>query len=97
MARLIEILGSFEWIFGGEGVGGGLLGLFEVVLVHDLLDAALHHAEVLFGVDVLGLALVLHVLHLPDLALVLLVALDAVVDAGRSTRRLIQQVLEVRH
>lgn len=43
----------------------------------------------------LGLGLVLHVLHLLNIRLVLLVALDAVVDASRGSGRLIEECLKL--
>ena len=65
-----------------------------LVLIHDLFDPPLHHAEVLLGVDVLGLGLVLHVVDLPDVALILLVAFEAVVDTGGGTGRLVEEGLQ---
>lgn len=43
----------------------------------------------------LGLGLVWHVLHLPYIGLILLVALDAVVDAGGRPGRLIEECLKL--
>lgn len=91
---LVEVLGTVGVLgLGRLGFGAGF-GL--AVLDHDLLDAALHHAEVLFGVDVFGLGLVLHVLHLADVSVLLLVAVDAVVDAGGGSWRIGEELLELK-
>lgn len=68
--------------------------LIPLVLVHDLLYASFHHAEVLFRVDVFCFGLVLKVLNLSDVALLFLVGLDAVVDAGGRTGGLVEEALE---
>lgn len=67
----------------------------ERILADYLLDSSLHHALILLGVDMLGLGLVLHVLHLPHIRLVLLVTLDAVVDAGGGSGWLIEECLKL--
>jgi hypothetical protein len=96
VSRLVYILGL---VFGGSGLFIFQLPLapqfLEPALLHNLLYASLHHAEVLLGVDVLGLGLVLHVIHLVDVSLLLLVALKAVVDAGGGPWGLVQQALQL--
>lgn len=90
----VEILGPWlfsAWVGDVLRVGEHL----KRVLGDYLLDSPLHHALILLGVDVLGLSLVLHVLHLLNIRLVLLVALDAVVDAGGRPGRLIEERLEL--
>jgi hypothetical protein len=43
---------------------------------------------------VLGFRLVLHIVHLPDVSLLLLVAFQAVVDAGGGSRGLVEEGLQ---
>jgi hypothetical protein len=66
-----------------------------VILVHDFFDPALHHAEVLLGVDVLGFSLILHIADFANIALFLRVAIDAVIDACGRPRRFVEEVLEM--
>lgn len=76
----------FRAVFGVWSEGRGrTIGILQLVFRDDLLDPALHHAEVLLRVDVFGLTLCLHVLHFAYLSLVFLVAFEAVVDAGGGT------------
>lgn len=68
--------------------------VFALVLIHNLFDPPLHHAEVLLRVDMLGLGFVLQVFYLTDVALIFLVTLKAVVDTGGGTRGLVEEGLQ---
>jgi len=52
------------------------------VLVHHLLDADFHHSEILLGVYMPCFRLILEVLHLADIPLLLLIAINTVVNAS---------------
>jgi hypothetical protein len=93
VAGLVEVLGTVGVLRLGRF--GFCAGFCLAVLDHDLLDATLHHAEVLFGVDVFGLGLVLHVFHLADVSMLLLVAVNAVIDAGGGAWRVSEQLLKL--
>jgi hypothetical protein len=97
MSRLIEILGfvpvgGIVLFLGREGVAFELF--FAFVFIHNLFDASLHHAEILFGIDMLGFGFVRHVVNLADVALLLLVTLEAVVYACGRPGRLVEEALE---
>lgn len=68
--------------------------LIAPILLHNFLNASLHHPEVLFGVYVFGFGLVLQVFYFFDVSLLLLVTFKAVVDAGGRSRGLIQERLK---
>lgn len=94
MPGLVEILGSWflnAWV---EDIIWGWMQI-ESILANYLLDPSLHHALILLGVHMLSLGLVLHVLHFPNIGLILLIALDAVVDAGGRSWWFIEECLEL--
>lgn len=98
MARLIDVLLFFPQkdevlLFISNILTVGPL-LLSLVLLHDLFYAPFHHSKILLGVDVLGLGLVLHVVHLANVPLLLLVAFQAVVDAGGRAWGLVEQGLK---
>lgn len=64
-----------------------------LVLIHNLFDPPLHHAEVLLRVDMLSLRFVLQVVNLTYVTLILLVTLKAVVDTSWGTRGLVEKRL----
>ena len=91
MSRLINIsIFLFSVFFGFGRFGAGAIticfsavhGLISFVFFHDFLDSSLHHSEVLLGVDMFGLGFVLHVVNLSNVALLFLIAFEAVVDTG---------------
>jgi hypothetical protein len=66
-----------------------------VIFVHDFFNPPLHHAEVLLGVDVLGLSLILHIPDFANIALFLRVTIDAVINACGRPGRLVEEILKM--
>lgn len=94
MPGLVKILGSWFFRAWVEDILGCWVQI-KRILADYFLDSSLHHAFILLGVHMLGLCLVLHVLHFPNIGLILLIAFDAVVDAGRWSWWFIEECLEL--
>ena len=93
MPRLMKVFGTCLWVW--DDGWSRVIGILLLVLGDDLFDAPLHHAEILLGVDMFSLTLTLHVLHLTDITLILLLTLQTVVDTGGRSRWFSKQILEM--
>lgn len=69
----------------------------QVVFIHHLFYSPFHHPEILLGVDVFSFRLVLDILNFSDITVVILVAVNTVVDAGKWSWGLVKQVLELQN